>query len=227
MVQLFPGVFEEVFLAAEYTLNPPRKAELALVQLLCFPGEQSAASGEKTLDSFAEGHLRQAGIPIKSGVEPFRSLFDLFPSSGEDLPAPLSHGLFKCFQLFRKAQHPGDEEFRHRRGGFLAGMGHQVDDGLVFLMADARDYRQGELGHRKGQVEMVEAAEIGLGASAPKDGHGVECRFFMKNPVEGVQDGGHGFAPLHKSLEEADFEAEAIGVVFELVREILVSRGGG
>lgn len=62
-----------------------------------------------------------------------------------------------------------DNKFGDFSRCFGCRMGHQIGDGLIFLMADAGDDGYGEFGDGLSDIIVIEDEEIGLRATAPDD----------------------------------------------------------
>ena len=83
-------------------------------------------------------------------------------------------------------------------------IGHQVDDGIVALVADAGDDGQGKLGNVGRQRVAVEAVEVGGGAAAPDDDYPVEQIFVAGDAVEGFDNRAFGLcAPCIEAVKRA------------------------
>ena len=61
--------------------------------------------------------------------------------------------------------HAVHDEVRHRSGGFTRRMGHQINQCLVGLVANAHDHRNLHSGHRPTQRQIIKRIEIQLGPS--------------------------------------------------------------
>ena len=99
----------------------------------------------------------------------------------------------------------------------------EVDDAFVALVTDTRDDGQREVGYVLCQCQRVETAQVCHGSSASDDDHHVEMVGFVKDGVEGLDDGGfHGLA-LHGGGEEAGGKLQSPLVVLKLVLEVAVA----
>ena len=78
-----------------------------------------------------------------------------------------------------------DEEGGSGRGGLHAGVGDEVQDGLVALMADAHDDGQGHLRDGSSEVIAVEVGEVAGGTAATDDDSAVPAVGLVGNGGEG------------------------------------------
>ena len=94
-------------------------------------------------------------------------------------------------------------------------------------MADGRNHRHRQGGDGDGEVVIVEAGEVQLAAAAAKDEDGVVALF--GHFFQGFHNGRGGLLSLHEGLKEVQLEGIALGVVQQVVPEVLVAgrRKGG
>ena len=94
-------------------------------------------------------------------------------------------------------------------------------------MPDADNDRQGEHGDGGGEVVVVKCRQVAGGAAAAYQHHTVVGICHRSDVAQGFDDGGRCLVALHHRREQAHIEAQAIGVVEQLVNEIPISGGSG
>ena len=103
-------------------------------------------------------------------------------------------------------------------------MGDHVDDVIIMVVPDGRQYRQGELGHVDRQVIIVETNQVHRAAATPQDEHGIESIFFSRHSIERRDDARRSGVALHQRREEPQIETEAVFIAGELALEIAPTR---
>ena len=118
-----------------------------------------------------------------------------------------------------------DDEFGCFCGCFGWGVGHQIGDGLVFLVADAGDDRDWKFGDGLADTIVVEDEKVGLCAAAAYDDDGVV--WFCAG--EHIDQPGQELLCVVLALNDGeiviDGKAVAEWVVFQGVMEVLPAGG--
>ena len=122
-------------------------------------------------------------------------------------------GLPRLVEPGEEGPDPVHERAGGRGGGLVGGVRHLVGHRPVDLVTDAREHRHRGAGDGPGQGLVVEHGQVGGGASAPHQQHGVDRPGAVAEGVGHLAQGGHdlagGVGPLGADVEQPHREGQA------------------